>query len=131
MIKRFYSIYDTQARIYMNPIVAQNHADAIRLFTTFVNDKNKETTISRYPHQFILFHLFDMDDVLGRVGTLNETKNELIDKNEPRELIIGTACVEEENKKYTVKELITLMKVELQADNVINIADKVGVKDNV
>ena len=123
MIKKYYGIYDLTAKNYLNPLEAKNHADAIRLFTTFVNGDKEQSNIARYPHQFILYHMFDMDDVLGTVGTFNDKTSELESQTTPTELIIGSACLEEERHTYTVKDLITRLKLELGNDNIIDITD--------
>ena len=72
MIKKFYSIYDLTAKMHLNPLEAKNHSDAIRLFTTFVNGDKEQSNVARYPHQFILYHTFDLDDMSGMTGTYNE-----------------------------------------------------------
>ena len=124
MIKRFYSLYDVTAKHYLNPIVASNDGDAIRLFTTFVNGNKEESNIAKYPHQFILFHMYDLDDANGKLGTLNTTTNELDPLSHPRELMIGTQVQEDQQKTFTVKELITMLKAELNLENVIDISEK-------
>lgn len=114
MIKKFYSIFDTTAGHFLNPLEAKNHADAIRLFTTFVNGDKDQSNIARYPTQFVLFHMFDFDDKTGITGTYSNEKSTMEKQEPPKELIIGAACVEEQNKKFTINELRQLLNEEPQ-----------------
>lgn len=117
MIKKFYAIMDTTAKLYLNPLEAKNHGDAIRLFTTFVNGDKEQSNIARYPQQFSLFHVFDLDDKTGVVGTYDENQDKMQPQQSPQELINGAMCVEEENLRYTTKQLINMLKVAIEADN--------------
>lgn len=67
MKKRMYSILDKTAGAYLNPFHCINDGDAVRLFTTFVNDgEGKASNIYRYPEQFALFYVGVFDDGLGK-----------------------------------------------------------------
>jgi hypothetical protein len=125
MIKKHYALFDTTAQNFHNTLVFQNHGEAIRWFTTVVNDKdNKENLIAKYPTQFMLFYMFDIDDKTGFTGHWNVEKQEMEKQKPPQELIIGASCVEEANKAFTVRELITMLKAEL-GDNVIKLTEEV------
>jgi hypothetical protein len=124
MIKKHYSVFDTTSQQFLNPLVFVNHGDAIRWFTTVVNDEKKESNIAKYPTQFMLFFMYDMDDKTGMTGTWNAEQSKMDPQKTPQELIIGAACVEEQEKTFTVKQLVTMLKTELHTDNVINLADE-------
>lgn len=98
--KKMYSILDTAAQTFLNPITLKTDAEAIRFFTTEVNGDREKSNIARYPHQFVLFRMQDFDSQTGLYDTTMK----------PRELIIGTSCVEPENKKYTLQEIRDLLK---------------------
>ena len=121
MIKKYYSILDLTAKHFLNPLEAKNHGDAIRIFTTFVNGDKDQTNVARYPNQFILYHIFDMDDKLGTTGTYNEQTQKLEPQQPPTELIIGTACVEEPNQKFTISDLMYKFKQELENSNIVDL----------
>ena len=119
MIKKFYSIFDTTAQLFLNPLEAKNDGDAVRLFTTFVNGNKQESNIARYPQHFILFHVYDMDDQTGMTGTFNLQTQKLEKQSSPKELIIGLSCVEEPT--YTMKDAISKLREELKNQNVVDI----------
>ena len=114
MKKQMYSLLDHTAQVFLNPLSFVNDADAIRWFGTVVNNKDEKTNISNHPEQFTLFRLADYDDKLGTYEA----------KEAPKQLITGIQVQEEETKKYTVKDLIAMLKYELQTENVIDIAEK-------
>ena len=78
------------------------------------NNKDEKTNISTHPEQFTLYRLADYDDQLGTYSV----------QTAPKQIITGIQVQEEETKKFTVKELIAMLKLELQTDNVINIAEQ-------
>ena len=121
MIKKFYSILDLTAKTFLNPLEAKNHSDAIRMFTTFVNGDKEQSNVASYPNQFILYHLFDMDDLLGTTGTYNPQTQKLEPQAPPTELITGTACVEEQNKTYTIDDLMYKLTEKLIENNVVDL----------
>ena len=110
MKKANYALLDTQIKAFLNPFIAQNHGEAIRLFTTWVNDKEQKTNVSLYPQHFTLFYLGEFDDQLGKYESDN------------KELIQGVSVQEEEAKAFTIKQLITMLETELKQRNVIDIA---------
>jgi hypothetical protein len=98
-IKNIYSVMDTELGAFLNPIVFTTDAEAIRWFTTTVNGDKEQTNIARYPQQFMLFKIGEMDDKTG-----------MFDKDYvPKELIIGTACKEVE-EQYTIKKLMEYLE---------------------
>jgi hypothetical protein len=123
MIKRHYAIHDLKAGYFFNSLVFQNDADAIRWFTTQVNGDKKENLISRNPGDFMLFYMFDIDDKTGMVGKWNPAENKLEKQEAPKELIMGNSCVEDENKQFSINELVGMLKMELEKDNVHDISE--------
>jgi hypothetical protein len=124
MIKQQYAVLDMTANVFLNSLVFTNNADAIRWFTTVVNSEEKDNNISKYPGQFLLFRLADYDDQTGcYVARPNEDEKLAM---KPKELISGGQCKEESDVKFTVKELIQMLKAEVNKDNIIDIAE--GVK---
>jgi hypothetical protein len=121
MIKKHYAVFDTTAQHFLNTIVFINHSDAIRWFTSVVNDEKKETNIAKYPQQFMLFYMYDMDDKTGMTGTYNEANQKLEKQEPPKELILGASCQEEQNRSFTVNDLVTMLKSRLDLDNVVEI----------
>ena len=113
MKKQMYSLLDHTAQVFLNPLSFINDGDAIRWFGTVVNNKEEVTNISNHPEQFTLFRLADYDDKLGTYDT----------QSAPVQFITGIQVQEEETKKYTVKDLISMLKAELQYENVIDIAE--------
>lgn len=91
-----YSVYDKVAKAYLNPLVCVNDADAIRLFTNFVNEDNQQSQVANSPEHFSMWRLGTMDALSGKL------------EDDREELISGNACKNEE-KKYTIKDLIKLM----------------------
>ena len=104
-IKKMYSILDTTTQIFLNPISFLNDGDAIRWFTTVVNNDNKQDNEAMYPHQFILFRLQDFNATNGKYLETMDDKEML----SPKELITGTAVQQEQEKKYSVKELMAYL----------------------
>jgi len=97
MKKNVYSIYDKQVKAYMNPLVCTNDAEAIRLFTTFVNEDNKQSNICMYPEHFSMWRLGTMDAESGNL------------EKDQKELITGNAC-KNEQKQYTITDIMNLIK---------------------
>ena len=114
MKKQMYSLLDHTAQIFLNPLSFINDKDAIRWFGTVVNNQEEKTNISNHPEQFTLFRLADYDDKLGTYDTTMQ----------PQQIITGIQVQDEETKKYTVKDLISMLKYELQTENVIEIHEQ-------
>ena len=122
MIKQMYAILDHTSQVFLNPLSFINDGDAIRWFTTVVNNSEEANNINKYPEQFTLFRLADWDD---KTGAYKARQNEA-DKISlmPKQLITGIQVQEEQTKKYTVKDLVGMLKAEIQQDNIIDIAEK-------
>lgn len=92
MLKKMYSLFDKKANVHLNPLHFSNHGEAVRWFTTMVNQKGEATNVSLYPKDFILCYLGEFDDEKGSF------------QNEYSEVIHGTSVVDTE-KRYTLREL--------------------------
>lgn len=119
MIKQQYALLDHKASIFLNPISFTNDGDAIRWFTTVVNNAEEKTNINKYPEDFTLYRLADYDDKTGLyMPRPNEPE---ITAAKPKQLITGVQVQNEAAKTFTIKELITMLKAELNIDNVIEL----------
>jgi hypothetical protein len=94
-----YALFDTKIGAFLRPFICQNDAEAIRLLTTWVNEKDGKTNISKYPEHFILFYIGTFDD-----------QNGILSSDEKKELMLAISVQEEQERQYTVKELITLLE---------------------
>lgn len=63
MVLKTFSVYDVAAELYGTPFFMQSKAEAIRAFTSLVNDGN--TMPGRYPAQFKLVQLAEWDNESG------------------------------------------------------------------
>lgn len=97
MNKNMYSILDKQTGTYLNPIHFIVDAEAIRWFTTAVNDHSSPTNINLYPHQFVICKIGHFNDQDGKFH------------NDYQELVHGNA-VQEEKIQYTIQDMIELIK---------------------
>lgn len=94
MKKQLYCLFDKQTRTHMNPLVFVNHGDAIRWFTTVVNNADEKTNmIALYPHHYHLKFLGTLDDITGKF------------EGAPEDVIEGTS-VKQDIAKFTVRELL-------------------------
>ena len=119
MRKQMYSLLDHTAQVFLNPLQFTNDGDAIRWFGTQVNTENKDNMIHVHPEQFTLFRLADYDDKLGTYHP-RDVENNGDPSQEPKQLITGIQVQEDQVKKFTVKDLVSMLKYELQKDNVID-----------
>lgn len=63
MVLRAFSVYDVAAELYGAPFFMASKAEAVRAFTTLVNDES--TMPGRYPAQFKLVQLAEWDNESG------------------------------------------------------------------
>ena len=80
--KNFYALLDVQVGAFLNPFTAINDGEAIRLFTTWVNDTEAPTNVSKYPQHFSLFYIGEFDDVTG-----------LFNQEGKKEIVIGASLI--------------------------------------
>jgi len=73
MIKKLYAVYDTKAKFFTNPFVAQNDMVALRLFASAVRDP--ATDISKFPVDYTLFRIGEYDDEKGMLFPLLTIEN--------------------------------------------------------
>lgn len=98
---KVYTLFDAAASVFLKPFQATNDGEAIRLFTTWVNDSETPSNVSKYPHQFSLWHLGEYDDSTGKHINLEKGN---------REIIAGVSVQEEQKRTFTVEELITMLE---------------------
>ena len=122
MKKQMYAILDHTAQVFLNPITFTNDGDAIRWFTTVVNNSEEQNNINKYPESFTLFRLADWNDQTGAYEPREKEADSV--HLMPKQLITGIQVQQEQLKSFTVKDLIAILKSELQLDNVIDIAEK-------
>ena len=100
-IKKLYSILDTKAQAFLNPISFATDGEAIRWLTTEVDGDAVRSNVARYPEDFILYRLHDFDDQLGI--TLNTMDGK--EHKGPKELIAAFTLKREVSEtKYTVEQ---------------------------
>ena len=109
-IKKQYALYDSIAQVFLNPISFGHDAEAIRWFTTMVNESNQEkaSMVSQHPDNFTLYRLADYNDLLGQYEP-RDTNTSGEPSQEPKRLISGRECVEIETK-LTLKEIKQLIQ---------------------
>lgn len=66
---RIYSIRDSKAEIFNQPIFQKTHGEAERNFQTLVKDE--KSMVSKYPEDFDLYYLGTYDDQTGLVKPLD------------------------------------------------------------
>lgn len=118
-----YACLDHTAQVFLNPLNFQNDGDAIRWFTTVVNSEKEDNNISKYPEQFTLYRLADYDDQLGTFQP-RLSENETL-AMQPKELIKGIAVQDVEKQKFSLKDMINMLKQELEMNNVKNIKEAI------
>lgn len=111
MKKQQYSVLDHTAQVFLNSITFQNDGDAIRWFTTLVNDEKQDSNISKYPEQFTLYRLANFDDKTGLY--------EYDELFKPKQLITGIQVQDTDNQKFSLKDMMNMLKEELQRENII------------
>ena len=122
-IKKTYALHDHITSTFLNALTFINDGDAIRWFGTVVNSEEK-TNISEHPQQYTLFRLADFNDVTGTYEPRDweqNPKDSQIDKNMiPKQIITGNEVQLEKNKTFTVDDLISMLKLEINKDNQLN-----------
>lgn len=89
-IKKQYALYDAPVSVFLNPVSFATDAEAIRWFTTMVNEQDpaKATMVSQHPEGFTLYRLMDYDDKLGKYLPRN-LENSGEPSEEPKAIIKG------------------------------------------
>lgn len=67
MIHKIYSVFDSKAQIYSLPFYTKMQAEAIRHFSTWVNDSKH--TFGMHPEDYTLFSMGTYDDDNGAFTT--------------------------------------------------------------
>ena len=119
-IKKTYCLYDHTAMVFLNSLVFENDAKAIQWFTTIVNQEDNTQAPSMYPESFTLYRLLDFNDKSGQYQPRDKeqidiTKYETTNADlQPKPLITGVEVADKVNMKFTMKQLLTALKVDLQ-----------------
>lgn len=70
MVLKMFSVYDVASELYGTPFFMQSKGEAVRAFTSLVNDGS--TMPGKYPEQFKLMQLGEFDNESGEVRQGNE-----------------------------------------------------------
>lgn len=116
-IKHTYALFDNKTQTFLNPIHLLTEGDAIRWAQTLVDgDKTREMT-AKYPNDYILFRLQDFDDKLGKyIPRENESETAAI---QPKEIIMLGTLQREQERTFSVKELITMILNQPELANIV------------
>ena len=121
-IKKLYALLDHQAQHFLLPLSFTNDGDAIRWFTTLVNDESENKQLpAKYPEQFTLYRLADYDDQMGLFGPRENEKSNI--NQSPKELITGIAVKEDIGSK-TIDDMIKHLEQLIAQKNVKNIKER-------
>lgn len=66
LIKHMYSIYDTAAEVYSDPMYFRSEGEAIRAFTQGVN--NPQTQLALTPEHYQLYRVGNFNDCSGEIS---------------------------------------------------------------
>lgn len=69
MIKKVFSVYDTQAKVYVNPFYQSTIGEAVRAFGDAVKDP-QNGTLNKHPEDFILYEIGEWNDNSGVIEAL-------------------------------------------------------------
>ena len=108
MIKKQYAIFDQVASIFLNPVTFNTDAEAIRWFTTTVNDKNNPSMISLHPEGYTLYRLADYNDLTGTYQPRDVTSSG--EPSQDPKLIIQGTQVQDTEQKLTLEDIQKLIK---------------------
>lgn len=95
---QMFTVYDSKAETFINPFFMMSKGEAIRGFTTMLNDK--ETAYGKYPADFTLFHIGEYEVTTGTLYPFNSKENlgnglQFVKQEFPIPQILGTdAAVE-------------------------------------
>ena len=68
MVKKLFSVYDSQTELFGQPIMAVNKGDVIRQFTVIVNDGTSQYSL--HVMDYSLFELGEFDESTGLFSPL-------------------------------------------------------------
>ena len=118
MIKQNYALYDSTLQVFLNPLSFTNDGEAIRWFTTVVNNTQEETNLNKYPEQFSLWRVADYNDKTGMYQP-RDTENSGDPSQTPTQIITGNQVKEDKDKLFTIEQLKDMFKEEI--NNVIKL----------
>ena len=95
--KKIYSLFDKTINAFLNPLVFTNDGEAVRWFTTIVNQQSKDNSVYLHYSDYSLHILGTLDDKSG-------------DFNGPSRKIIEGTAVKEETVQYTLDDLFSKLE---------------------
>lgn len=106
---KIFSIHDSAAKVYARPFLFSTSAEAMRMFETQVNDKEKGGLIAAHPDQFTLYQIGEYDDTTGKLTSgevcmslgngINFVKDDLPKTEGYRELLRKIDIIQEKLSK--------------------------------
>ena len=122
MIKQTYALRDLTTEVFLNSLTFLNDGEAIRWAQTQVDGDKTQNMIAAHPEQFVLYRLQDFDDKIGRYvpreTKLKETTSDEI-RTMPKEICALISLKREEERTFTVKQLLEMLDNRYDNDNVI------------
>nr|QJB20120.1 MAG: nonstructural protein [Microvirus sp.] len=70
-----YSVLDLKTKAFTTPFYAKTRGEAIRSFTTAVNEGQKDNMWHKYPEDFALYEIGTWDDNLGQFSMKDSKDN--------------------------------------------------------
>lgn len=64
MRMQVFAVFDKAVKAYMPPFMVRSAGEALRSFSSVVNDKDHQ--FSKHATDYVLFHLCEFDDVAGQ-----------------------------------------------------------------
>ena len=110
MIKKTYTLLDTTAQTFLNPISLTNDGEAIRWFQTQVDGDKETNLIAKYPSQFILYRINDYDDQIGKYLDTMDNKP----FTAPKEIVFGTQLKETVENTLTLNDVVNMFEAHLE-----------------
>lgn len=110
---QIYSIYDKTAKTYNRPMEIINKGKAMQVFQAMVNEKEKQSDLSRWPDQFSLYHIADFDNETGKLDAFTE----------PQHIANGVEVLQQENIEFTLPKLFDLWEKWQNEQNITNIKE--------
>ena len=108
MNRKQYAIFDQVASLFLNPVTFNTDAEAIRWFTTTINDTTNPTMVSLHPEGYTLYRLADYNDLTGTYQP-RDIENNGEPSQDPKLIIQGTQ-VKDKETKLTLEDIQKLIQ---------------------
>lgn len=103
-----YSLFDSVAMAFTQPMFTHNDGQAMRMVANTVNG-DQETALSQNPNDYTLYYIGEFDD-----------KNaELIPADQPRRIVILSELLDNDKKIYSNSDLDQVIKNQQEAQKQI------------